>query len=361
MESNWIEIKRFLNDYKKIILLGAVVIAALFTVAVSLLETSESEPVDEAFTEDFIHDAKPAYFQVFMEHEDGIEFGNSSIIEEYFTLDSVIEDVKKETSIDLKAIKKELKEELSPKVAEELKLIHVTRHNSSYLWTATFNVGDEQKNKQLAKYYFDLLLSEEISLLDNKKIYVFEEPRVYDEEQLVDETEELEKPAPQDTKTSPMEYVKNVAIGWIVGIVAMIGILLLKVIYGRKLEYSFAYAQDEEHDFVLIDEKLANQELISHYIASPYATEKVVLSEQSLSNDVKRKITQRGLSSFGSENQQATKLTELSSFVPIKNVFSLSELIVVVQPTLTNRKWYKKQIEFAELNNLPVKIIQVNP
>lgn len=362
MKSNWIEIKRFLNDYKKIILIGAIIIAAIFTVGVSWLENREddSTEINELFTEEFINDVQPAYYQVFIEYEDGVEFGNSSIIEEYFTLDSVIEDVNEELNIDLKAIKKEVNEELATNTDTEIKLINVTRDNSSYLWTATFNVGDEEENLKLARYYFDLLLSDEIALLNDKQLYVFEEPRMLEDVMTEEEINRLEEEQ-QVNKTSPIEsYARNAIIGLILGLVAMIGILLLKIIYGKKLEYSFGYDVVEEDKFVLYDQVMGNLDLMHQFIANPAGDNKLILSEVALTADHKNLLSKASFLTFAAGNKPVTKLTELHSFGEIDPQTVLTEIIILVLPGKTTRQWYNQQLQFAEINDLTAKVIQLN-
>lgn len=362
MKSNWIEIKRFLSDYKKIILIGTVIIAALFTVVFSFLETKkvDDSQTDELFAEDFINDIQPAYYQVFIEYEDGIEFGNSSIIEEYFTLDSVQENVKKELNIDLKAIKKELIEELALPVAEELKLITVTRGNSSYLWTATFNVGNEKDNLKLAQYYFDLLLSDEIALLNDKKVYVFEEPRLLEDMTTKEAAAELAEDKKGSRTSFTMSYVRNGIIGLVLGSVAMIGILLLKVIYGKKLEYAFGYEIADDYKFVLYDQKLNNLALVHQLIAHPAGENKLILSEISLTPHLKDLLSKTNFLTFAKESNEMTKLTELHSFAEIEPQTVLSEVVIVVLPGLTTRQWYNEQLQFVEMNEITAKVIQLN-
>lgn len=353
MDKIWIEFKRFLIDYKKMIIGGAVVIALLFTGIFAFLggdgEATESNESD-LFPEEFFDDTKPAYFQAYLEYEDGVEFGNSSLVEEHFRLDDTKEEVKKETGVDIDAIQTDLGIEEE----DEVQVVHVERDDSSYVWTFSFNTGKEADNLKLANYYHDLLFSEELAFLEDKMLYPFQAPKIAGE---MEEAELAEEKAEEGSVL--LSYLKYAVLGFFLGLLAMIFFLFLKVMSSKKLEYAFAYEANEEIPFLLSDPALKNNDLLHYFIALPADERKVLLAETGLSAENRKNLSEGKVLSF-KKGEKETQLVEYSSFSEIDFNEAVSELILIVQPNQTSRTWYRKQLEFAEMRELDVKIIQMN-
>lgn len=345
MEYLAVEIKRFLKDYFKVISIGALLIAIIFVGVTTFQKTRIDE--DGAGIAEMTDEPMPGYYTAFLEFEDGTEFENASIVEEYFKLDSVKEDLHKVTAVNIKQIEElqELNdsEEDDEDEEEEQEIIEVNRNSKSNLWTFTFNVGNETDNLAIANYYYDLLLGDQMPFLSDKKIYIFEEPGILEMDQ---EDEEL-----IDTQDNQPQYIKNIVIGYIYGIAFMIVLLVLKVLFGKKLEYVFGYEGERDYKFALYDPSLENEALIQQFVAFPRKDKKVVLSERNLSLQEKSVIS----------NENQTSLVNVDSLVDMSTDDIVSEVILVVQPQETTRRWYKEQLKLAELQNARIKVIQLNP
>lgn len=365
MESNLLEIKRFLKDYKKNIFIGSIIISILFTISLFFLDTLKAEvPKDgqdnfEPTAEEILDDAQPAYFQIFVEREDGTAYGNPYIINQYFNLDSVKEKAEKTTGIDIKSVEEEV---YLNKLNEEIKVINVVRNEDSYLLTAYFNLGNERNNLTLAEYYYNVLFSNEFSILQDKKVYIFEEPQIVqkNEAELTLEKREEEKIEEYSGLTNILKQSKNLITGLIFGIVTMIGFALLKVIFGKTLDYAFGYEIEENDRFILSDDRLNNQDLVTQFLAMPLQGQKVILSEKNINPKIKHRLTQNNFLTFDKNQKEKVILKQMNSLSEITRDTIISELIILIIPETTTRKWYQEQIQFAEINELTVKIIQMN-
>lgn len=363
MEGNLIEIKRFLKDQKVFITIGSIIVSILFTLAMIFIDMNKEETTQEG-QEDFefspaevMNEAQPAYFQFYLESEDGIAYGNSSIFNQYFNLKSIKDDAQQVTKVDIEEVEEELN---SKELNEEISIISITRNDSSYLFTASFNLGNERNNLKIAQYYFDLLLKDEMGLLEDKNTYIFSEPTIakVSNEKLAP-TEQLEA-GNRLTDNNFVSYIKNIIVGFVLGIVFTIGLMLLKVIYGKKLSYSFAYDVAESDKFILYDKKLKNKEIVSQFIGAPFGTPKIIVSEYGVDAINLKKIIGNKRVTFNNSEKEKTLLIEMESLSEIEIARNISEVIIVISPQITTRKWYKTQQQLASINGLMTKIIQIN-
>lgn len=367
MEENWLEIKRFLNDYKRNIFIGSAIIAILFTVSIYLIGTLKGEDQleeqedYEVESEELLNDAQPAYFQIYIEYEDGTAYGNASIINQYFNLNSTKEKIKQDTRINIKSIEDEIS---FSDMSDKIKIIHVTRNDSSYLMTATFNLGNEQDNLIVAKYYFNLLYSEDFSILADKKMYIFQEPMLAEKKKVNMDLKKLEEQRKEGDEYSSVKEAliqfKNITIGFFLGIVIMIGLFLLKAIFGKTLDYSFAYDLEENDKFILYDKLLKNEDLVCQFIAVPFGKRKVIVSEQKTHTEKLELFTTNKQVTFNSEENKKIVLDEIESLTELDTIENVTEIIIVISPKRTSRKWYRTQKWFAEINGLSTKVIQIN-
>src|SRR5699024_4093028 len=137
-------------------------------------------------------------------------------------------------------------------------------------------------NLILADYYYQLLMDGNLEFLDNKNFYTFIEPKMLVEEQ--ESVEEVEEPKP----ITPSMIVKNSLIGLVVGFVLFVGFALMKAIFGKPLNYAFAYNIKEDDKFLLFDSDRNHQELLNTFVSLPYNNNRVLLIENyDLNTDMK--------------------------------------------------------------------------
>ena len=369
MESNWIEIKRFLKDYKKSIIIGALIFSFLFAIGLFFInsrseETSQNEEDFEPSPSEILNDAQPAFFQLYIEYEDGKPYTNYSIVNQYFNLSSVKEEASEATGVDIEAVEEHIEEEVYLNdLDENIRVINVSRNDSNHLFTLSFNSGNERNNLAIAEYYFDLIFEGDSDFFSNKSTYLFVEPTMAKPIEDEEETDELAEANAQSNVSifsSIIEHAINIITGLILGTVLMIGLALLKELFGKKLNYSFAYDIAEDEKFILYDKNLKNRENISQFVAAPFGEHKIIVSEKNIEKSEKDLFVGNGDVSFESESNPGIILTEEPSLSNIKVGTKFSEIIILVHPTFTTRKWYKVQKDFASIYDVSTKVIQVN-
>src|SRR5699024_327341 len=176
-----------------------------------------------------------AYFQLYIEYEDGKPYTNFTIINQLFNLPTTKEKVYEATGVDIESVEESMQQEISMnELDEEVKTINVSRNDNSHLYTISFNLGDEGDNLTVARYYYDLIFNKETDFFSNKIPYVFVEPSITknikdaeNEKELVEEENIQPKASSQGII---LGIVINLIIGFLFGGILIIGILLLIVL-----------------------------------------------------------------------------------------------------------------------------------
>lgn len=366
MKSNWIEIKRFLNDYKKFVFIGSSIISLLFFL---VLYSSDMTNEKSTKTEDenlallsgkALNDAQPAYFKLYIEDKRGIAYKNSLIINQYFNLDSVKEKIKEEIGIDIKKVEKKIP---LNQLENEIKVINISRDEKSYLFTASFNLGSERKNLIIAEYYYNLLNSEAFPILKDKETYVFEEPKIFEnteEDSITEEVDGERNNLKSDTfLVSSINHLKKLVIGFIFGLIFTMSLALFKVIFGKRLDYYFTYIQEDDV-FIVADKNLENKDFIRQIVTYPFTDNKIILSEKKIDAYTKDILIDNNKITFDENEKNKILMINIQTISELEIDTTISEIIVIVYSKFTTRKWYEKQREFAEINKIPLKIIQIN-
>jgi len=364
MEKNSLEIKRFLNDYKIFIIVGSIIFAISFAVFTGVIDSQQEEPAQEAqedfnpSSEEILNDAQPAYFQLYIEYEDGRTFTNSSIINQYFNLSSVKEEVQQETGVDIESVEEEI---YLNDLSDEIDIINVSKNGTNHLITASFNLGNEQENIMIAEYYYnDILFNEDSAFFEGKTPFVFVEPKISERTETTDESSNDVSEETVSPESNIGSHIINTLVGFIVGIAIMIGLALLKVLFGKKLTYSFTYEIDENEKFILYDKNLQNEENLSQFVAIPFGRRKIVVSEQKMGETSKDLLSGNKDVGFNQKREPKIALTGKHSLADINATADISEILIIIHPSKTTRKWYNIQKQFTGIYGVPVKIIQIN-
>lgn len=347
----WIEIQRFLKDNLKIIaIFGAIFALFLGGLGAFMTGSSNSAPEGmEALEESALETA--VAFDFYIEDADGNMYTNEGIIDEYFRSPGVLENLNSEAGIDLKQIELDNYEKnqqvlsnfLPAELMEQSQIISVTQSNSTGLLTFVASSDDTELNLKLSNFYYEKLSS--IPFVDENNLFVFDGPYNVKDKQIVEEEEE--------TGISIQSLIKFAVIGIILGIVVGIGIALLNALFGKKLNYAFSYAIDDSLDFMIYDKNLDNSEEIANFIKFPYFANKIILSEDGkglINPDIQNKVEGNKFKSVS--NIADESMSSLGAEV--------AEVIMVVTPRKTSRKWFNTQMKLMRLDNLSLKIIQVN-
>lgn len=345
------EIKRFLKDHLKFITITTIiftlVLAGLLTL-VDGLSSSESSELENELEYDEVLEADSAYFQFYPEYEEGDHFTNTSLIEDYLKLERVEEDVYQETNINIPEIEERINEDY-PELDNEFEVVDVTRNNNSNVFTVTLNLGNESDNLTLAEYYYDLLMEGNIDFLENKNLFSFVEP------QLVTEILEEEDPTETSLQITPASIVKNTLVALIVSFVLAVGLALLKVIFGQKLDYSFAYNVADEAEFMVYNPAKSTSQLLQSFISQPKDAKKIILLEGYGNQEGNNQSVDQVLLEIDTD-----KVLVLDSLTSLDQEGEFAEIDLIVQPYRTDRTWYQDQVELMSLYNAKMKVVQIN-
>lgn len=349
MNIYWLEIKRFLKENKKNIIIGTLFLGVLLGGAITFLNLNNSEEEQETEIEDsrevFENDSRSAYFRFYIEKIDGSSFSNAATLNELFNIEELYERVLDETDINIK----EIKEFAEDKEIIDFSPVKVKINGDSNIYTAIFETGNNKDNLTLANYYYNYLFNNQFSILEKHTIYSLVEPElVKDIEKKEEDTKVVQ------SKKSNFEWIKNIIInliiGFILSVVLVIGILLLKELFGNKLNYFFGYDAEEFDDFILYDKKLNNKKSIQYFLDLPHSANKLILIESGINQEQKRLLFDNSNSNINISN--AIDNTSTSEIY--------DEIILIIKVNETTRKWYNEQKKLINLHEAKTKIIQLN-
>lgn len=340
MKYIWIEILKFLKNNLIKIIAGTLVIAALFTGwTVFTLEEPEEEVL--------IAEAPPVNFHFYIEDADEDVFTNNSLMDQYVTLPRILQDASEATKTNLSEVVEETKNTALVNYNESgnTNIIGVTKNNSSVLHEFYVNVGNEESNMAIAEYYFNLFTEGEIPFLEDKIVYVFQNPEVEE----IDEVDSFNVTAVEE-----ISIVQTVIVGIIFGGIVTVGILVLLSFLTKKLHYFFSYTLKADDYFVLIDEKFINLSEMNQLLSNYTKTNNVVITQNP------------GKSHNNNFNDLIKELLNKDSFEKYDSVFeipdfqNIDQIIYIVEEGSTSRAWYEKQRKYDNLFGLPTIVIQVN-
>lgn len=348
MNIYWLETKRFIAKHKKNILIGTLIFGVLISGVLTLLSRRTTAEVEVNEIEDsnevFENESRTAFFRFFIEHIDGYSFNNPALLDDLFNSEDLYNDILAETGVDMQAIK-DLAEE---KEITEFSPIKVIISHESYILTAIFETGDNRSNINIANFFYNYLLSGQIPILEDYKINSIDEPRLVE---AIEENEDTKAIQSQNSKTELLKtIIKNLIIGVILGIVLVLGIILLIELFGKKLDFVFGYNAEAFDSFMLYDKNLDNKKVIQYFVNTPHVAERLILAETNLNQEDKDLLFVE--SDVGYDISQSIETSTISN--------KYNEIILIIKPNETTRKWYNKQRKLIDLHDAKTKIIQIN-
>lgn len=355
MNIYWKDLKLFLkNNFKKIIV-RSIVFFVLFTGMMYFLKVITAKSNEEMHEEEeilsvFEDDSRPAYFKFYIKKPDGNTYTNGATIDSIFNLEKAYEYVLEETGIDLK----EIKIELQPKdIDEEFKPVQVDIDSSSNIFTTIIDTGNNQDNMKVATSYYNYLFDDKIEILNNNSLYSIEEPeliRVYEEG-------DIEGNSVQEI--SSREVLVDAFIGLALGFIISVITLIIKELFSEKLNYTFSYNTGNPDNIMLYESREEQIEVLLQFIGSPFLKEKIIISEKKLNNNIRNLLELNGEITLGERKDQVMLLREYKSVSEVDLSNNIGEIFIIVSLTNTSRSWYNQQMELSNLRKTPIKIIQI--
>lgn len=358
MNNNFIEVKRYFRDNRSLIVFGSVLFSIIFVFGSFLYSSSRTEILTRTQTEaqKIKESISPVGFQVYIENEDESLFTNNNIINQYFSLNSTRNEIKEATGIDLDTIEKKYTE---LGIADDVKMVHAYRDDSNGLIVISVNVGNEIDNLKLSKHVYELLEDKEIVFLKDKSMYFFKKPAFIGTKKNASDLANNANLSKKEQSTI-LSFVKNILIGLIVGIFISFGVSILKNLLSDKINYFFGIYLDEDDSFYLYSPIIKNESQVAKFVAFPYKSQKIILTEKPLEQEVKNLFLIDKDISFTNKTETNTLLVEKQTLVDIDSSIEFSEIIILIQTYETSKKWYKTQKKLSEIYGKPVKFIQVN-
>lgn len=363
-----IELKRLFKDNKKAFTTSTVVLLVLiFALSMFLKNYRMQNKIDEfKLTADIDERPTYSYFDIYMETEGGDVFQNVDLLKRYLLSDDQIDNMLGQLKPSQQDIVQEdmqknidyLKTQEDPSDVEKM-------HKADFLSLEMILLGsahsirvvsiydNKELNLDIINYYYDMIMNDKVPFLNNKTVYLINDIATVDNTELV-----------QDAKESIQVFtVKNIVISLIISLIFAFAISFI-IIYlskfgSKKLAYAFSYGYRDVDQFLLYDQKLNNKDKLQQFIQVPKEEKKVVLSEESLSPELRNLFEFKNV---GFSEDKEIQLLNKTSAEAIDYEENFSDVFILVIAGETSRKWFNKQKNLLSTGDLiPAKIIQVNP
>jgi len=360
MKYIWIEVIKFLKNNIVKLLIGTSIIALLFVGSSYINSNRGSQPNEESTespedTEDvvegepveFYPESEPVNFYYFVETPDGRPFTNNLLIEQYITSPSILEEAAIETGTNLNEIVENTENTALVDYNEsgETKVIGIRKNANTHLQEFHVNIGNEADNFAIADFFFSYIINAEFSLLEDKNLYVFQEPQTKE----ISLGSSLDDDSDEAVVTED-NILQDIIIGIILGGVATTGLLIISTLFSKKLIYSFSYSINAKDYFLLVDSKLNYQDELKQLLLNPTESNIIVVNE-----DKKNVLNDNLLEIIANKD-----IKEYNSFTKINDIQSVDRLIYVINENKTTRNWYNKQRRMERSYDIPVVVLQLN-
>lgn len=267
-------------------------------------------------------------FRIFIENENSSTFTDNNLLKEFLLQESIIEDIEAETG------------EMFP-ILPDLALSVFNVRGTSMIQIKV-GTGEQEINREIASYYYQLIENNEVEFLENKTAYLVDE-------NIIEFSEEnnLEYGEAEDINLSFSESVANNIDGLlivsilsgIVGFIVGIVIGLLIELLNKKITTIYSF-DSNNIDVIYLDRILEKTKNTS---------ESMVMAIQSILNkDNKKRIilSESSLEEF--DKYENMNLLEVSNSVLKleKKIDNVEEIVILVKPYQTTKDWFENELEF---------------
>lgn len=329
------EIKIFLNENKlKIVILTVLfsLIAGFGLYYLNMIRSTESMS-DQFYVQS--KENQPAFFEFYIEDDDGDTFTNSNLIEEFIYSEEVTNDLNENKNIHLEDFLQENFEETGD--PDRSKPIYVKRDASSNIHSLVADLDDEELNINVAKYFYDMLKNNSIPFLKNKDIYFISQPNLAKE--ISTHTADLNK------KRIILIPIVSLAFGVIISI----GLIIIYYLWKQNISYAFSYDSEAGEDLFICEEKDLNNNDTRAFVLSPLSSTKILVG---ISKDTYTDYFQ---------NIAKINLETSSDLMDTPSELESADFgILFVYSHITPKKWFNNQKKVLELNNIPYRIIHIH-
>lgn len=331
------EIWRLFRDRLKTIFFGAFIIGLLAAGGRYFLGHYLYGDLQEASSHlEHVFQQEPASFRAIVTIEDGQILSNPNLYDVYFTTPKVVEEVEEATGIELNpTLESEDILELY-KTPSYRGSIAGVRDQASGVFTFRFLVGqDAEENLRVAQAYQEILETQAIPFAQSHDIEIIQDAEigelfdieVYD----VVPTEGTMNPY-QLSSSRPM--IIYGVLGFVVGLIVVLGIIFLHRLIQKQIEYAFEYTWDINDTHVLVP---GSDPSLEQLIQLPNYQHSYLLSQEGQS-----------LESIGALHNQLSAIPE-----------DVDQIVILIQSNHTTKTWYNQQYKLAKLTRKPLKIVHI--
>lgn len=333
------ESRRFLKENKKRIMLFTILGAVIFAlfILVNLMKNNDSSSLENARTEEI---SDMAEFSIYIEKKDWIPFNNNALLEKVLFSEKPVKKVEQETGIKFANLLELQKEEEFIPTGEDRGVIGVLRDVTNEAMVFQVKIGTEKDNMEVANYYFDMIMNNEVDILKDKKIYVLNAPEIKELTQ-----QDLAFVEENNNEISPLVLIIQLFVSLFAGFILGVLVSIFYHIFNKKISYAFNYNIDEK-DIFLIERE--SQDKFIYDIINPKNEDKIIVVENSLPSKVLNKLS--------SPDQKVITTTNL---IEIDPKIEMAEIVFVIVENNTTKFWYNSQREYLKRFDSKIKIVQV--
>lgn len=276
--------------------------------------------------QDEVGDSLEATFDVYIENEDYTAFGNSYLLEVLILNPDLLEKFEEKSGVPIQPVIDEYAEENELYYTED-DPINIERNTSSNLLEFSVDLGDSEKNLQVAETIKEWIKSTDVSFLENKNIYIMTEPEL---------DSDLELISSGSHGFSYTTVIRLVIIVLTIAVLISLVILLLKEFFNDSINYSFSYITPI--DMAYLNMSNTNPKVIAHNILRNSNNRTYILSQNTLSNQLSNSLNE-----LDTDYTVVNNMSEL----PIEN--HISKVTLIINKGDTTKQWFKDQMSAIRL------------
>lgn len=339
------EVKRFLKENVKLILLFSIVGSGLFLGFLNLSLGSKLDAESPDVIGEKINDVSVRYaqFVVYAEKSDDTPFTNNALIEKLLLTPSHVKNVENLVGIDIQSLLNEqIKQEFSATPTNRGVIgIEIDPVTDSLKFVS--KVGTEEQRLQTVEYFFKLIQNDEIEFLVDKQLTVIEVPNIheYTPDELLKAEQALASLSSENN--SQVMFIIEIILSLIVGLLIGLIMTFFYHVFTSKINYAFNYYVSKDDLLVIAHD---NKQDLFYAVVEP-VTEKKLLASQTLIPE----YLSKKLGVVATTTQNLLEISPEEEFV---------ETIIIVLEGETDKEWYSQQINFARRFQTHVKVIQTS-
>lgn len=350
MNFHLIEIKKFFKKKFLEIALGTFIVTLTFLFIThrtndKAIQTDENITNKSESTENVV-EASPSNFFFYVEYEDGQTYTNNFLIEQYFLTPEILNKANTFLNFDIVDFIDETDNLINVIYSEskEVEAVSVIRNEKTHLMEFKANVGKESTNLAIADFYYNMIIEKKIPILSDKNVFIFKEPAI---KELTNSFDPL---VDENAVKGSSGLIADIIIGVSLGLIISITLLFVIQLFSKKLVYSFSYFVNEKDNFILIDKKLSNHNILFNMLDNTKDVKKSIVSEQQLSY----------LSEIMNDSLNLKQINFTNNILNAVDEQRNKTIFLIVEEGITSRLWYETQIKLVHRTDIPVVVFQIN-